>query len=195
LRLATVLFLSLLLASCDGCIYVAHSSSTILFPAQSPREIAPPAPTNGFQDIVFVITDAVPTSEGTAIVASGLYHARPVSFRAVINRHATQSSDSAVRLESLGSDSDSFIAALAEVYRAPAPRKMKTVAVFDAIPLAGASGNLGAGELKLKLFCHTQIESQYCELYLNTNLRSGIVEIAEKDPGYRQAVLTWLGQS
>ena len=195
MRFTTVCFLSLVLASCDGPIQLVRSSGAIVFPQQSPREIVVSAPSDSFQDLALVIMDVVPTREGTAIVAAGLCHARPVSFRTVIGRRAGQSGETVVRLESLGADSDTFVSSLGDIYKAPAPRQMKHVAIFDAISLAGDPANLSAGELKLKLFCHTQIEAQYCELYLNTDLRSGVVEVAEKDPGYRQAVLTWLGQS
>jgi hypothetical protein len=188
--------LSVVLASCNGPIQLVRASGgAIVFPEQALREIAVSTPGTDFQELAFVITDAAPTGNGTAIVASGLYRARPVSFRAVIDRHAGQYADSAVRLESLGTTSDSFVSSLADVYGAGAPRRMKAFAIFDAIPLEGDPANLGAGELQLKLFCRARTENQYCELYLNTNLRTGIVEIVEKDPEYRRALLAWLGRS
>jgi len=194
LRLLGVCLLSLALSGCDGCIPIARSSRTILFPARPLREISAPEPDGDFQDLDLVITDAALLKSGTAIVASGLHHGRPVSIRVVITRRAARDGDSAVRLESLGADSDAFISSLADIYKAAGPLKMKKVAIFDAIALAGDPANLSAKDVKLKLFCHTRIEAEYCELYLNADTRTGVVEIAEKDPGYRQAVISWLKQ-
>jgi hypothetical protein len=193
MRVFAAAFLVLCLVACDGQTSPSGASSSLAFRRQPPKEIAESSESEQFQDIVLAIASARRASNAIIIEATGLHRRTPVGLRIAISSNAA--GESSVRFESTGPRSDAFLASLGELYQAHAAARMRPSATFDVIPLKGAPAAIAAQELKLKLFCHTQSDDQYCELYLNTNFPAGTVEIAEKDPGYRSAVLSWLGQS
>jgi hypothetical protein len=180
----------LLLAACYGSSPSA-GERTLPFARRGLHEIAEPQEVADFQDLELTLKSVRQSSSSTFLEAVGLHSGTPVALRIVIPAGTTR--DSVVRLESLGQQSDAFLSSLGELYHSPVATTMRRSASFDFIPLKGTPATLANGELKLKLFCHEQRGDQYCELYLNTNLPAGTVEIAEKDPGYRKPLLAWLG--
>jgi hypothetical protein len=60
---------------------------------------------------------------------------------------------------------------------------------FTAISLGGEPADLGKGPAKIKLFFESDAEDRYAELYTNVDLASGVLQIHEKDPEYRSALI------
>ena len=95
-----------------------------------------------------------------------------------------------VEIRSLGEQSDRFLAALDELYGTKQrAQKMGAQTKFAAISLGGDPAHLKAAPVKLKLFFESDDESRYAELYLNIDIGTGTVELAEKDPDYRTAIV------
>jgi len=99
-----------------------------------------------------------------------------------------------VEFRSLGEQSDRLLAALDELYGTKQrAKKMGAQTEFAAISLGGDPVHLRAAPVKLKLFFESDDESRYAELYLNIDMGTGTVELAEKDPDYRLAIVRALG--
>jgi hypothetical protein len=99
-----------------------------------------------------------------------------------------------VDIRSLGEQSDRFLAALDELYGTKQrAKRMGARTAFTAISLGGDPAHLRAAPVKLKLFFESDDESRYAELYLNIDVSTGTVELAEKDPDYRTAIVRALG--
>jgi len=192
MKLFATTILALCLVGCRERPSAVHESRSLPFRQQPLSEIAQHQKTSDFQDVILTIASVRQTSDATVIEATGLHHGTRVGLRLSVGSGSTGSP--VVRMESTGAQSDAFLVSLGDLYHASTPSKMKASTVFDAIPLKGAPAAIGDQELKLKLFCQARDDNQYCELYLNTNVPAGTVEIAEKDPDYRPAVLAWLGQ-
>ena len=95
-----------------------------------------------------------------------------------------------VEVRSLGEQSDRLLAALDELYSTrQRATKMGVQTEFAAISLGGDPTHLRAAPVKLKLFFESDDESRYAELYLNIDTGTGTVELAEKDPDYRTAIV------
>jgi hypothetical protein len=60
---------------------------------------------------------------------------------------------------------------------------------FTGLSLEGDPSKLDDGEVKIKLFFESNKEEAYAELYTNIDLPSKKLEFAEKDPGYRVALV------
>jgi hypothetical protein len=192
MKLFATTILALCLVGCRERPSVLPESRSLPFRQQPLSEIAQPQEASDFQDVTLTIAAVRQTSDATVIEATGLHHGTRVGLRLSVSSSSTGSP--VVRMESTGPQSDAFLVSLGELYHTSAPSKMKASAVFDAIPLKGAPAVIGDQALEFKLFCQAQNDDQYCELYLNTDVPAGTVEIAEKDSDYRPAVLAWLGQ-
>src|SRR5262249_20692129 len=95
-----------------------------------------------------------------------------------------------VELCSRGAASDALVQAIADAYGVSvAPAVMAGSTKFAAISLAGDPTRLDGGPVKLKLFFESTDETRYAELYLNVDAKQGTVQLDEKDPEYRKAVL------
>jgi hypothetical protein len=95
-----------------------------------------------------------------------------------------------VEIRSLGGQSDRFLTALDELYGTKQrATRMGAQTEFAAISLGGDPAHLKAAPVKLKLFFESDDESRYAELYLNIDMGTGTVELAEKDPDYRTAIV------
>ena len=95
-----------------------------------------------------------------------------------------------IELRSLGEQSDRLLAALDELYGTKQRAyKMSSRTEFAAMSLGGDPAHLRAAPVKLKLFFESDDESRYAELYLNIDMGTGTVELAEKDPDYRIAIV------
>jgi hypothetical protein len=100
----------------------------------------------------------------------------------------------AVRWRSIGAESDAFLNALAELYEHPAPgapmRDLVRPSAFslNAYPVDLSKPATG----RFKLFFEG--DDAYAELFMNIDTAAGIIQLNEKDPDYRTALLTLLRQ-
>jgi hypothetical protein len=96
-----------------------------------------------------------------------------------------------VRLRSIGTQSDGFIAALDQLYATNlAPRKFTsrelnlTAYSLNQEPLALSLPTTG----RLKVFLESK-EGDYAEIYLNFDTKNACAELSEKDPDYRAPLI------
>lgn len=102
-----------------------------------------------------------------------------------------------ISFERTGAESDVFLTKLAELYGVPAAGSsfVKREAV-TAFPLDGDPSNIKNEPVKFKVFFNDgDTEEKYAELYVNVDLPSGNVELAEKDPEYRENVVRAFGSA
>jgi hypothetical protein len=74
------------------------------------------------------------------------------------------------------------------------PSKMAASTNFTAISLEGTPAKLADGPVKLKLFYETDKDEDLAELFLNIDVPKSRVELREKDPEYRAAIVRALGR-
>ena len=99
-----------------------------------------------------------------------------------------------VTIKSAGKSTEAFVRALAKAYGKAAPPFALTERQLTAIALGGDPRNAYAGKVELKLFCESERENEYAEIYLNFDLSKRVVELHEKDPEYRVAVLKFFSE-
>ena len=95
----------------------------------------------------------------------------------------------AVRYRSLGSESTTFVHALAAAYGSAVDDAMAPIVPFAAIALKGNPADLSGGPVDMKLFFESEDETHYAEVYTNINLPQRVAEFREKDNGYRAPLL------
>jgi hypothetical protein len=184
-------------------------------PASSPQSTAqvqpakplaaPPEVTSeeeeGFHDLVFYIQDFTRLPDGSqSIRGSGTYKGRQLGLEVVLG--ATWKAGSlgkdvplvtyqgVVTYRSTGADSDAFIQVLDELYGTKlSPKAMATETRFTGISLGGDPRDLESGPVKMKLFFESDKQDEYAELFTNIQLADRRLEVHEKDPDYRLAVI------
>ena len=96
---------------------------------------------------------------------------------------------------SIGLESDTLLAALAELYKVPGdvgPMRTKTrVAV---VGLANDPRLLSGSPTHMKLFFENEEPSRYAEVYVNVIAPEGRIELHEKDSEYRKPLLRALSE-
>ena len=106
----------------------------------------------------------------------------------------------AIIFTSLNDTSDNFIGQLADIYKQlMKPAKFKKTISANYVDLdemakqlSGGSTDIKSSEKKYKLFFEN--EKDNAEIFLNTNLEEGWVELREKDEAYRAAIINFLGE-
>lgn len=160
----------------------------------------------GFQDLVFAVRTHATQHDGIRLItASGQAQGEPVEFAFQLGPSweggAVKSVDvpmfrGAVTVRSTGPASDRLLKVMDVLYDTHlAPAGMATSTEFAAISLAGNPGDLQAGPVKMKLFFESEDEERYAELYLNVDLKASRIELHEKDPEYRKAVIRALSRA
>lgn len=92
----------------------------------------------------------------------------------------------------IGAESDEFVRVLDEAYDTESdPAQMVEKAQFTAATMEGDPLHPQDGPVKLRLFCNEDEEDQeyYAEFYLDFDLTKSFVQLREKDPDYRHAIL------
>lgn len=159
----------------------------------------------GWNDIFLKITSETVTDSSYIYIAKGLHNKEVVGLQieisthigaGVINGKADQSgfAADAVRIKTIGKESDRFINALAELYKQPTGR------IFISAPISVAVFSLNdknvdlskSAYYKLKLFFAGHDKDMYCELFLNINTTKREIELHEKDEGYRPNIIKCL---
>ncbi len=95
-----------------------------------------------------------------------------------------------VILRSMGEKSDMLLKALDEIYGTKlAPARMVPQIELSAISLDGDPGDLDSGPAMIKLFNETE---EYAEFFLNVSVQTKRIQLREKDPEYREAIVKGL---
>jgi hypothetical protein len=157
----------------------------------------------GFHDLVFNIANKQLDKDNNWILtAKGQYKNIVVGFKVVIknninpgivNGKPDQSGmiKNAGQILNIGSESDNFIKVVSELYGFKSDKKFTKNAIsFDCFSLNSQKGDLEKADFKFKLFLDSQDSNGlYSELFLNISLSSGLIELNEKDPGYRENII------
>ena len=95
-----------------------------------------------------------------------------------------------VTYRSLGELSDHFVSLLDRLYGTGlSPLRMSDAVSFAALTLGDDPGTMDSSVVHTKLFFERDDEERYAELYTNVDLPRGVVQILEKDEGYRRAII------
>ena len=161
-------------------------------------EISNPADT-GWHDLTFRIQHVGRLPDGTQLVrAAGSHRGVPVAFAVLLGSAWKAGSlgpnlptyTGTVTVRSLGAPSNQLLRALDEIYGTRRhAQTMRPRTEFSVITLEGDPRRLSAGPVKLKLFFESDDGTQYAELYLNIDRGQSTLELAEKDPDYRAAIV------
>lgn len=157
----------------------------------------------GFHDLVFNIANKQLDKDNNWIIfAKGQYDSIVVGFKVVIKNNITpgivngkpdQSGmiTNAGQILSIGLESDNFIKVVSELYGFKTEKKFtKNAILFDCFSLNSQNSDLEKADLKFKLFLDGQDSNGlYSELYLNISFSDGLIELDEKDPGYRENII------
>lgn len=160
-------------------------------------------PTEGWSDIFLKITEDTKTDTSHIYIAKGLYKDKIVGLKieissnigaGIVNDELDGENgfvSNAVRLNSIGQESDELVKALAELYGQPTNKSFtKQVISTTAFSLNEKNVNLDNKDYyKLKLFFAEDNEDLYSEIYLNINTRKQEIEIHEKDEEYREPLI------
>ncbi len=158
------------------------------------REITAASDT-AWHDLTFDIQQTGKLSDGAYLLrAAGTYRTVPVALAIVLSptwKEGRLGSDvplvtytGTVKIRSLGEQSDHLLTAIDQVYgTALHPHSMSRQTEFTI-----------DGPVKIKLFFESNDESRYAELYLNIDVGATRLELAEKDPDYRRAIVRALSR-
>jgi hypothetical protein len=92
-----------------------------------------------------------------------------------------------------GGKSDALVRRLSETYKMPNGQLVARGEVdLDAVSLFADPRPIGSKPIHLKVFLHGGPGAEYGEFYLNVDLAAGQIQLKEKDPQYRRAVVTAL---
>jgi len=97
-------------------------------------------------------------------------------------------------IRSVGPESDSLLALLAQEYRLPLSHP--TMAARVPVTVAGLNSDPrvpSAGKLTMKVFFEHGAEENYGEAFINIDLGAGVLEFHDKDPEYHAGILASLG--
>jgi hypothetical protein len=157
----------------------------------------------GFHDLVFNIANKQLDKDNNWILtAKGQYKNIVVGFKIVIKNNINPGIvngkpdqfgmlKNAGQFLNIGSESDNFIKILSELYGFKSDKKFTKNAIsFDCFSLNSQKGDLEKADFKFKLFLDSQDSiGLYSELFLNVSLTSGLIELNEKDPEYRENII------
>jgi hypothetical protein len=101
-----------------------------------------------------------------------------------------------IALAAVRPQSDDFLKALATVYGIEVPPRMADFTELNAVSLEGNPENVLTEKIALKIFfgAHPEFGIPYAEAYLNLDVPNGIVQLHEKDPEYRKAIVEGLAK-
>lgn len=170
-------------------------------PAKPPPEITADSEIAGFVDLAFAIHSKETLPDGAqALRAYGVHQGREVGISVVLGAHwkkgalgpnaALTTYQGTVTYRSLGAPSDAFLQVLDQLYDTKLrPTTIRPDTTFTGISLAGEPADLMKGPARIKLFFESGAEDRYAELYTNIDLSKGLLQIHEKDPEYRSAII------
>jgi hypothetical protein len=171
---------------------------------REPQAIRPPPihskAGEGFVDLSFAIESREqPAGAAQRLVAVGLDRDQEVAFSITLEPGWKEGKlggvdlttfGGTVILGSVGPRSDHLVQAIDRIYATGlGPKTLAQQVKFTGISLAGRPDSLDSGPVKIKLFFESEVEDRYAELFLNLDVARGAVELNEKDPDYRKAVV------
>lgn len=160
----------------------------------------------GFSDIFLSIISEIKIDTSHIYIGQGLYKSKTVGLKLEIKSNLpagiTSSGEinmkgglvrDAVKLFSVGQESDNLVFALAQLYNEPSySRFTKDVLTPTLFSLNHQEVHLNKpGYYKFKLFFNDESddEKKYAEMFLNVNTDERIIELHEKDTDYRKPLL------
>jgi hypothetical protein len=166
-----------------------------------PPEITADSEDGGFVDLGFAIRSQETLPDGSqALHVYGVHHGREVGITVVLGTQWKAGAlgpdvplvtyRGTVTYRSLGVPSDALLQILDQLYATKLQlTTMRPTTAFTAISLGGEPADLAKGPTKIKLFFESDAEDRYAELYTNIDLANGVLQIHEKDPEYRSALV------
>lgn len=162
--------------------------------------------TEGWNDIFLTITSNIKTDTSHIYVAQGLYKGKIVGLQIEVHSNIPAGIvdgkpdfksgfvANAVRLKSLGQESDELVKVLAILYKQPSDKRFtKQTISATAFSLNDKIADLDKRDYyKLKLFFEENDENLYSEIFLNINTDKREIEINEKDESYRNPIIKLL---
>lgn len=159
----------------------------------------------GFNDIFSKITSDLKSDTTHTYVAKGLYKNKTVGLQFEVKSNMPNGITAegemnskngfirnAVKIISIGHESDELIKALSELYKIPTQKLFtKTKLVTTAFSLNQKIADLNKPDYyKFKLFFNEdRNEDNYAELFFNINTNERIIELHEKDNDYRKPLV------
>jgi hypothetical protein len=176
-----------------GCEKRAKSKPTPAAPAAGGNE-------SDFHDLEFTIDQVRTLADGRkSLNVSGLHAGRQVGFEVVVGPTWTGKPDpripivvrkGVVTYRATGTNSDAYVQVLDELYGTKLnPKGMAPSTKFTGLSLEGDPSKLEEQEVKIKLFFESDKHEEYAEVYTNIHVAARKLEFAEKDPGYRVALV------
>jgi len=160
-------------------------------------------PEESWNDIFLKIVDRNEDKDSIFYTAKGMYEGKVVGLKVEVKKGMVAgflpsgevNQDAfyrdGIRFYSVGNESNELLKALSSLYRFPTDKpfsKSVTGALsfsLNEIPLDFNSKYY----FKFKLFFHDDSEDLYCELFCNIDLKNDIIELHEKDAGYRENII------
>ena len=190
-----------LFSSIFGCRPDSQSNDLITIIANQTDE-------EGWQDLIFNITEKNLESNVWNLKCQGLYHGEKVGFRisilesieAGINVDGidnTKFLNSGIQIESIGEQSDKLIQILSKLYKQPISLKFTNERLdYTVFPLNREKANLENGRFHFKLFFDDEDErGLYSELFVNPNFPKETLEFNEKDMEYRTNIIKSMSEN
>lgn len=157
----------------------------------------------GWSDIFLAIIADTKTDTSHIYIAKGIYKGKTVGLQIEVRSNIAAGIvdgkpdgksgfvANAVRLKSIGQESDDLVKALAELYKQPSDKGFtKQTISATAFSLNDKPADLDKKDYyKLKLFFEENDENLYSEIFLNINTDKREIEIQEKDEGYRETLI------
>ena len=157
----------------------------------------------GFVDITLPIAEHRWESDGSlTVVARGRVNGEAVGFTVALAPEWTPQRSEGVpitvywgkgQIRSVGSESDSFLALLAQEYGLPARPTMAPRVETTLVALGSDPRELRSIPAKIKVFFEAGGEESYGEAFINIDLAGKVLEFRDKDPEYHQGILSSLG--
>lgn len=160
-------------------------------------------PKEGWGDVFLKITKDLKTETSHIYIAKGLYKKRTVGLQIEVSSQIgagiiqgkpnSQGGfvSNAVRIKSIGQESDEFVKALADIYNYPIDKNFtKQTILATVFSLNEKVVDLDKSDYyQLKLFFAENDEHLYSEVFLNINTEKREIEINEKDADYREPII------
>jgi hypothetical protein len=160
----------------------------------------------GFRDLFFSITSDTKTDTSHIYIGQGLYKNKTVGLKIEVKSPLpagiTSSGElnskggvvwNAVKFISTGKESDNLVFAIAQIYNEPAEnvftKEVLSPTLFSLNQEDVDLDKLGYYKFKLFFNDNSDDENKYAEMFLNVNTEERIIELREKDQGYRKGLL------
>lgn len=193
-----------LLIFCAGCGPKKPPPMVVAAPPGTKPLSTPPEITSeteeGFADLVFLLEERKDLENGQQLItATGFHERQGLAFEIVLGKSWSGSGgDSSAPPMRVGivsirrhrELSDLLLQVMSQLYATKAkPTRMRDEVRFSGISLLGDPAHLEQGPANIKLFHESDKEDEYVEFFLNIDTKARRVEIREKDPEYREAVV------